>query len=71
MRRDQIARQEPILSGNLSPADLPNPHQPVLSEGSQNDISAWSSLQPQVSPYPINNLNSDTEPRVSSYRHPQ
>src|SRR5437588_277978 len=32
LRRDQILRQEPILSGNLSPADLPNPHEPVRND---------------------------------------
>ncbi|QBD82193.1 hypothetical protein EPA93_41925 [Ktedonosporobacter rubrisoli] len=32
MRRDQITQQEPILSGNLSPADLPNPHEPIRNE---------------------------------------
>lgn len=36
IRRDQIMqgdiRQPPILTGNLAPADLPNPHEPVRSE---------------------------------------
>lgn len=32
LRRDQIAQQPPILTGNLSPADLPNPHEPITSE---------------------------------------
>jgi len=33
MRRDQITReQEPVLTGNLPPADLPNPHEPVRNE---------------------------------------
>ncbi|HYT27850.1 MAG TPA: hypothetical protein VEL72_02435 [Ktedonobacteraceae bacterium] len=32
MRRDQILRQEPVIMGNLAPADLPNPHEPVRSE---------------------------------------
>lgn len=32
MRRDQILQQEPILTGNLGPADLPNPHAPVSTE---------------------------------------
>ncbi len=46
MRRDQIARQEPILSGNLPPADLPNPHEPIRSEETMDGHSgAWSSLQ--------------------------
>src|SRR5579863_7221782 len=32
MRRDQILKEPPLLTGNLSPADLPNPHAPVRSE---------------------------------------
>ncbi len=32
LRRDSIALQQPILTGNLSPADLPNPHEPITSE---------------------------------------
>src|SRR5215831_2358345 len=32
MRRDQILRQQPVITGNLPPADLPNPHEPVRSE---------------------------------------
>nr|MBA2680332.1 hypothetical protein [Ktedonobacteraceae bacterium] len=44
MRRDQILRQqkeEPILEGNLPPADLPNPYEPVHSEetGEEEDRS--------------------------------
>jgi UDP-N-acetylmuramyl pentapeptide phosphotransferase/UDP-N-acetylglucosamine-1-phosphate transferase len=32
LRRDSIAQQQPILTGNLSPADLPNPHEPITSQ---------------------------------------
>ena len=32
MRRAQIVKQPPIISGNLQPADLPNPHEPIRSE---------------------------------------
>jgi len=32
MRREQILKPEPILTGNLAPADLPNPYEPVRSE---------------------------------------
>ncbi len=32
LRRDAIAQQPPILTGNLAPADLPNPHEPITSE---------------------------------------
>lgn len=31
MRRDQILRT-PVLTGNLPPADLPNPHEPIRSD---------------------------------------
>lgn len=31
IRKDQILIQEPILTGNLAPADLPNPHEPIRS----------------------------------------
>jgi phospho-N-acetylmuramoyl-pentapeptide-transferase len=44
MRRDQILhQQEPILAGNLPPADLPNPHEPVRSEetGSDGHSGTW------------------------------
>jgi UDP-N-acetylmuramyl pentapeptide phosphotransferase/UDP-N-acetylglucosamine-1-phosphate transferase len=40
MRRDMIARQEPILTGNLAPADLPNPYEPVrVDEAYEGRIS--------------------------------
>jgi UDP-N-acetylmuramyl pentapeptide phosphotransferase/UDP-N-acetylglucosamine-1-phosphate transferase len=57
MRRDQILRQqEPILSGNLPPADLPNPHEPIRSEETADDhSSSWS-----ASSY---SLNDDDEER--------
>ena len=32
LRRDSITQQQPILTGNLSPADLPNPHEPITAE---------------------------------------
>ena len=54
MKRDQIMRREPILSGNLPPADLPNPHEPIRSaEATDGSVDPWSSIQ--GSPYPINN----------------
>lgn len=45
MRRDQILlAQKPLLSGNLPPADLPNPHEPIRSEETQDSqASSWSS----------------------------
>jgi UDP-N-acetylmuramyl pentapeptide phosphotransferase/UDP-N-acetylglucosamine-1-phosphate transferase len=32
MRRAQILNPQPVLTGNLPPADLPNPHEPISSE---------------------------------------
>ena len=40
MRLAQIARQEPLISGNLSPADLPNPYEPIRSEEKEGWIVA-------------------------------
>ncbi len=43
MRRDQIAKQPPILTGNLGPADLPNPHAPVSTETMIDDqFNGWN-----------------------------
>ncbi len=39
IRRDQILRQPPVISGNLPPADLPNPHEPIRSE---ETMGSWS-----------------------------
>lgn len=42
MRRDQILQQAAIMAGNIAPADLPNPHEPIsrpdLKDG---DFSEW------------------------------
>jgi UDP-N-acetylmuramyl pentapeptide phosphotransferase/UDP-N-acetylglucosamine-1-phosphate transferase len=32
LRRESITQQPPILTGNLAPADLPNPHEPITAE---------------------------------------
>jgi len=40
MRRDQILRPPPILTGNLAPADLPNPHEPVSHQEETLGFSA-------------------------------
>ena len=38
MRRDQlVSKEEPILTGNLPPADLPNPFEPIRSEETGGD----------------------------------
>jgi UDP-N-acetylmuramyl pentapeptide phosphotransferase/UDP-N-acetylglucosamine-1-phosphate transferase len=42
MRRDQITRQQPLITGNLSPADLPNPHEPIRSAEKFDDrTESW------------------------------
>lgn len=32
LKRESILHQPPILTGNLAPADLPNPHEPITAE---------------------------------------
>src|SRR3989440_5182224 len=52
MRRDQILRQQPVITGNLPPADLPNPHEPVRSEEIRDGhMVSWTEahLQPEWS----------------------
>ncbi|GCF08719.1 hypothetical protein [Dictyobacter arantiisoli] len=53
LKRDQLREriqevQEPILTGNLPPADMPNPHEPIrpeeISDG--NTRSPWKTLLP-------------------------
>src|SRR5713101_5458991 len=48
MRRDQILQQPPLITGHLSPADLPNPHEPVSSnETFDSHANSWMT-PPQV-----------------------
>ncbi len=44
MRRDQLIPKEPILTGNLPPADLPNPYEPIRSEEKEGGriIETWN-----------------------------
>ncbi|HET8840258.1 MAG TPA: hypothetical protein VFN35_02270, partial [Ktedonobacteraceae bacterium] len=59
MRRDQIMKQPPILTGNLGPADLPNPHAPVSTENVlvEDSLTNWAA--------PLNN-SLETEKSSSS-----
>jgi hypothetical protein len=42
MLRQAILKQPPILTGNLGPADLPNPHDPVTIETAIDDsLDTW------------------------------
>ena len=43
IRRDQIMRQPPMIKGNLLPADLPNPHEPIRNEETVDSrIGSWA-----------------------------
>ncbi len=43
MLRVSRAKQPPILTGNLGPADLPNPHDPITSESVLDDsLGTWA-----------------------------
>lgn len=42
IRRDQILHKPAVISGNLPPADLPNPHEPIRSE---ETLGGWSPAQ--------------------------
>jgi UDP-N-acetylmuramyl pentapeptide phosphotransferase/UDP-N-acetylglucosamine-1-phosphate transferase len=62
MRRDQITRQNPIIEGNLPPADLPNPYEPVRNsetEDTGRSAETWNTIQ--SSTYPINALDEDKQ----------
>jgi len=49
MRRDQILRQQPVITGNLPPADLPNPHEPVRSEEIRDGhLASWAEAHQQT-----------------------
>ena len=42
MRLDQIMRPTPVISGNLPPADLPNPHEPIRMEETMDGLGSWT-----------------------------
>jgi len=46
MRRDQLFAPEPILEGNLLPADLPNPYEPVRQEETNGMLGVWEPNKP-------------------------
>jgi hypothetical protein len=75
MRRDQILRQQPVISGNLNPADLPNPHEPVRSEETVDGHAVnWAGMHQQtVLPQEPSSLhkNSDELPsQQHTYQNP-
>lgn len=55
MRRDQILRSQPIISGNLPPADLPNPFEPIRNEEKMDGSGNW------MQPPPLPSYNGDDE----------
>jgi len=49
IRRDQILRQQRVITGNLPPADLPNPHEPIRSEETRDGhVMNWAGMQQQI-----------------------
>lgn len=67
MRRDQILRQPAVISGNLPPADLPNPHEPIRSEETMDGLASWSTPQ-STSGYDSDD-NDDEDHEVTSPFH--
>jgi UDP-N-acetylmuramyl pentapeptide phosphotransferase/UDP-N-acetylglucosamine-1-phosphate transferase len=59
MRRDQITHREPIIEGNLPPADLPNPYEPVRNSELGEAVETWNTIQ--SSTYPINALDEEKQ----------
>lgn len=63
MRRDQIMKQPPILTGNLGPADLPNPYAPVDTDTTLNDtLSTW--VTPQAGLIDLEKSSSNVATRI-------
>jgi hypothetical protein len=67
MRRDQILRQPPIVSGNLSPADLPNPHEPIRSEETMASFGNWSNPRPSAN-FDIDDSDDEEQQMTSPLR---
>jgi hypothetical protein len=67
IRRDQVLEQEPILAGNLPPADLPNPYEPVSHEQNKQDLfDDWPPSQPPERSKPAQKDAQKDEGRESS-----
>lgn len=66
MRRDQILHEPPVLTGNLAPADLPNPHEPVRSEETfESHPASWNSSS-QVSSDAVDSRHHSGKPQGAS-----
>lgn len=53
--RDKILRSQPIISGNLPPADLPNPFEPIRNEEKMDGSGNW------IEPSPVPAYNGDDD----------
>jgi UDP-N-acetylmuramyl pentapeptide phosphotransferase/UDP-N-acetylglucosamine-1-phosphate transferase len=60
MRLDQILRSSPVISGNLPPADLPNPHEPIRIEETRDGLRGWNTTPANSS---LNGDDNDDEER--------
>ena len=61
LRREDIQRQQrPILTGNLAPADLPNPYEPISrDEIEDGNTGPWSEIRPD-NPEEVQNLQASS-----------
>jgi UDP-N-acetylmuramyl pentapeptide phosphotransferase/UDP-N-acetylglucosamine-1-phosphate transferase len=64
MRRDQLFTPEPILEGNLLPADLPNPYEPVRQEETSGMLGVWDPNQPSL--HSNNGSHGDEEDQITT-----
>jgi UDP-N-acetylmuramyl pentapeptide phosphotransferase/UDP-N-acetylglucosamine-1-phosphate transferase len=71
MRRDQILRVPPVITGNLAPADLPNPHEPIRTNETINlnmdnsiDLENWVTA-PQTPPYHTPDEHNGQNPQMA------
>ncbi len=75
LRRDSIVQQPPILTGNLSPADLPNPHEPITAETPLDErvgngfSSSPPSSHPALRPAPLPPLASGARYEANGSDH--
>jgi hypothetical protein len=70
LRRDDIQRQrqlQPLLTGNLAPADLPNPYEPVSrAEIESGNSGSWSTVRSD-SPEEAQNLHASSNGNAPSH----
>src|SRR5204863_9564170 len=66
MRRDQLLPPEPIFEGNLLPADLPNPYEPVRQEETHGMQEVWNGHKPSSFIAIDNNDPGDEEDQITT-----